>query len=118
MSFGGKLDANRYATKKTIAQGMLDIALLTSNASQLRYIIQVGDSHEFYTAMMVLLISSIVLQGLNGILQLVMGPMNINKEEHKTFLNIVNQLSLGFAFAVAAIDVIKVNFAPPVVSAI
>ena len=26
--------------------------------------------------------------------------------------------SLGFAFAVAAIDVIKVNFAPPVVSAI
>ena len=37
----GKLDPNRYATKKTIGQGMLDIALLTSNASQLRYILQV-----------------------------------------------------------------------------
>ena len=35
------LDANRYATKKTIAQGMLDIALLTANASQLKYILQV-----------------------------------------------------------------------------
>ena len=37
-----RLDANRYATKKTIAQGMLDVALLTANASQLKYILQVG----------------------------------------------------------------------------
>merc|ERR1712115_243794 len=57
-----KLDANRYATKKTIAQGMLDIALLTANASQLRYVLQVGESHEFYMAMLVLIITSIVLQ--------------------------------------------------------
>lgn len=35
------IDVNRYATKKTIAQGMLDIALLTANASQLKYILQV-----------------------------------------------------------------------------
>ena len=38
---GPRLDANRYATKKTIAQGMLDVALLTANASQLKYILQV-----------------------------------------------------------------------------
>ena len=37
----GRLDANRYATKKTIAQGMLDVALLTANASQLKYVMQV-----------------------------------------------------------------------------
>merc|ERR1712241_1262637 len=37
-----RLDHNRYATKKTIAQGMLDIALLSSNASQLKYLLQVG----------------------------------------------------------------------------
>ena len=30
-----KLNTNRYATKKTIAQGMLDIALLSSNAAQM-----------------------------------------------------------------------------------
>jgi hypothetical protein len=36
-----RLDANRYATKKTIAQGMLDVALLTANASQLKYVMQV-----------------------------------------------------------------------------
>lgn len=56
------MDANRYATKKTIAQGMLDIALLTANASQLKYILQVGEKHEFYTLMLVLISISIILQ--------------------------------------------------------
>jgi hypothetical protein len=56
------LDANSYATKKTIAQGMLDIALLTANASQLKYVLQVGQQHEFYTLMVWLISISIVLQ--------------------------------------------------------
>lgn len=56
------MDANRYATKKTIAQGMLDIALLTANASQLKYILQVGEKHEFYTLMLTLISISIILQ--------------------------------------------------------
>ena len=46
-------------------------------------------------------------------MQLVMGPMNIKKDEHKTFLNIVNYLSLSFSFGIAIIDVIKINFAAP-----
>lgn len=56
------LDANRYATKKTIAQGMLDIALLTANASQLKYILQVGPRHEFYSLMLGLISTSMILQ--------------------------------------------------------
>merc|ERR1712066_998506 len=85
------LNNNTYATKKTIAQGMLDIALLTANASQLRYILQVGpDNHEFYTPMLVMLISSMSLQALNGLAQLIMGPLDIDKDEHKSFLNVVS----------------------------
>ena len=57
------MDANRYATKKTIAQGMLDVALLTANASQLKYVLQVGEeAHPFYYLMLTLIITSIVLQ--------------------------------------------------------
>ena len=57
------LDANRYATKKTIAQGMLDVALLTANASQLKYVLQLGENvHPFYHLMLALIIVSIVLQ--------------------------------------------------------
>ena len=57
-----KLDVNRYATKKSVAQGMLDIALLSANASQLRYVLQVGEEHEFYTLMITLTSISISLQ--------------------------------------------------------
>jgi len=60
--FQSKLNANRYATKKTIAQGMLDIALLASNASQLKYVLTVGEEHDYYLPMIILIISSIVLQ--------------------------------------------------------
>ncbi|XP_013772661.1 uncharacterized protein LOC106457761 isoform X1 [Limulus polyphemus] len=33
-------DANLYATKKSVAQGMMDIALLTANACQLKYVLR------------------------------------------------------------------------------
>ena len=57
------LDANSYATKKTIAQGLLDVALLTANASQLKNVLQVGaDNHMFYYFMLSLIIISIILQ--------------------------------------------------------
>lgn len=56
------LDVNKYATKKTIAQGLLDVALLTANASQLKYVLQVGEKHEFYTLMLTLITVSILLQ--------------------------------------------------------
>ena len=56
------MDANRYATKKTIAQGMLDIALLSANSAQLKYVLQVGEKHEFYTLMLTLISISIILQ--------------------------------------------------------
>ncbi|XP_057369344.1 ubiquitin-associated protein 1-like [Daphnia carinata] len=62
VAVGKTLDANKYATKKTIAQGMLDIALLTANASQLKYVLQLGHRHEFYHIMVSLIASSIVLQ--------------------------------------------------------
>lgn len=58
----GALDPNVYATKKTIAQGLLDVALLTANASQLKYLLQVGKEHEFYYVMMTLISLSIILQ--------------------------------------------------------
>eukprot|EP00088_Acartia_fossae_P005059 TRINITY_DN12215_c0_g1_i1.p1 TRINITY_DN12215_c0_g1~~TRINITY_DN12215_c0_g1_i1.p1 ORF type:complete len:126 (-),score=21.46 TRINITY_DN12215_c0_g1_i1:139-477(-) len=112
------MNPNRYATKKTVAQGMLDIALLTSNASQLRYLLKVGDAHEYYEPMLALIISSIVLQVLNGLFQLIMGPINLNKDDWKTFLEIINYLSTISAAAIALIDVIKSGFNPPGINAL
>lgn len=56
------LNLNDYATRKTIAQGMLDLALLTANAAQLKRILTIGYAHRFYTLLLVLITISICLQ--------------------------------------------------------
>ena len=33
-----------------------------------------------------------LLKALNGLAQLIMGPLDIDKDEHKSFLNVVNLL--------------------------
>lgn len=37
-----KMDFNAYVTKKNMAQGLVDIALLTTNATQLKYLLHSG----------------------------------------------------------------------------
>ena len=53
---------NGYATRKTITQGFLDVALLVGNAAQLKYVMDVGDSYEYYILMIILLSVSLLLQ--------------------------------------------------------
>ncbi|XP_035893077.1 ninjurin-2 isoform X4 [Anopheles stephensi] len=105
------MDANRYATKKTIAQGMLDIALLTANASQLKYILQVGDKHEFYGLMLTLISISIILQVSAALLAVILTLVNLHGGEvQRKVANILNHFSLGFVVVALFCDVIKMNF--------
>lgn len=53
---------NIYQQKKNYAQGMLDIALLTANASQLRYVLETGKLHPYYYPSIVLISFSVVFQ--------------------------------------------------------
>uniref|UniRef100_A0A182FRA6 Uncharacterized protein n=1 Tax=Anopheles albimanus TaxID=7167 RepID=A0A182FRA6_ANOAL len=104
------MDANRYATKKTIAQGMLDIALLTANASQLKYILQVGEKHEFYALMLTLISISIILQMLVGILFVVIGSLNINRKPDQTAAIVLNDIILVLIFIISLLNVIISGF--------
>ncbi|XP_062565254.1 ninjurin-2 isoform X1 [Armigeres subalbatus] len=104
------MDANRYATKKTIAQGMLDIALLTANASQLKYILQVGEKHEFYTLMLTLISISIILQLVVGILFVVIGSLNINRKKEQTAAIVLNDIIVVLIFLISLMNVIISGF--------
>merc|ERR1711953_788525 len=105
------LDANRYATKKTIAQGMLDVALLTANASQLKYVLQVGeDNHPFYHLMLALIILSIILQIIVGILFLIIGGMNINENADQRVADILNDIITVTVFLITLINVVINGF--------
>ncbi|OWR51121.1 putative Ninjurin-2 [Danaus plexippus plexippus] len=103
------LDANRYATKKTVAQGMLDIALLTSNASQLKYVLQVGPRHEFYMLLVVLISISIVLQVAMGLVLLSLNLLRdclFHKPQHRTSALNINYATTGTAFIVTVLNVL------------
>ncbi|KAG0435812.1 hypothetical protein HPB47_018310 [Ixodes persulcatus] len=57
------MDVNLYATKKSIAQGMMDIALLTANASQLKHLLHEGpEVNRFYGLTVACVALSIALQ--------------------------------------------------------
>ncbi|KAF5278794.1 hypothetical protein FQA39_LY18352 [Lamprigera yunnana] len=106
-----KLDPNRYATKKTIAQGLLDVALLTANASQLKYVLQVGKQHEFYTLMLSLIIVSIVLQVTAAFLSILMAIFKMHEDPKlKLTAEILNHVALGFVTGTLFCDIIKMNF--------
>lgn len=56
------VDMNAYQNKKTLAQGMMDLVLLSANASQLRTVFETEGSHRYYYYGLVMIGISIVLQ--------------------------------------------------------
>ncbi|XP_036068853.1 ninjurin-1-like [Oryzias melastigma] len=67
------MDYNMYATKKSAAQSMLDIALLMANSSQLKTLLYVGPQYRFYIPLIVLLALSMTLQVVVGLLLVFIG---------------------------------------------
>lgn len=71
------INMNHYATKKTAAQSMLDVALLMANSSQLKTVIYVGPRYRFYIPLIVLLSLSITLQVVVGLLLVFIGKWHV-----------------------------------------
>ncbi|KAK8391072.1 hypothetical protein O3P69_017015 [Scylla paramamosain] len=110
---GKGLDPNQYATKKTVAQGMLDVALLTANASQLKYVLSVGEAHEFYHIMLGLITTSLVLQLLVGILSLSLSFLRdcrLHLKDYHTSANVLSHINLVSVFVIASLNVIINGF--------
>ncbi|XP_022244274.1 ninjurin-2-like [Limulus polyphemus] len=107
---GRLLDHNAYATKKTVGQGMLDIALLTTNVSQLKYLLQVGKKHEFYYLLITLVSVSIFLQIFVGALFIIIARMNVNEEKSQGKANILNNIITGAVSVITAINIVSSAF--------
>ena len=86
-----KFCVNKYATTSTVTRGILNTALLTSNANQLKITISDGpDRNSFYGFIIVLCISSIILQTSMAILAVLLGKEDINlkhRQKNATRLN-------------------------------
>ncbi|XP_042885001.1 ninjurin-2-like isoform X2 [Penaeus japonicus] len=111
---GGKtLDPNRYATKKTVAQGMLDIALLTANASQLKYVLRIGEKHEFYSLMLGLIITSLVLQLLVGLMSFSLSMLRdcrLHLPQYRISALVINHINLISVFIITTLNILISGF--------
>lgn len=90
---------NLYQQKKTIAQGMLDLALLSANANQLRYILEYKERNHYYYVSLSLISLSLVLQVLVACALVFKSRYNLdNQQEYINADRINNFITMGILF--------------------
>ncbi|AWP09122.1 putative ninjurin-1-like [Scophthalmus maximus] len=99
------INMNHYATKKSAAQSMLDVALLMANSSQLKTLLYVGPQYRFYIPLIVLLSLSISLQVAVGLLLVFIVKYDLNDARKHTKLNTMNNISTIFVFFTVLINI-------------
>ncbi|CAH1366403.1 ninjurin-B-like [Tenebrio molitor] len=102
--------SNTYAAKKTVAQGMMDIALITANANQLRYIIEFNSHSSTYYLNLFLIVISLILQIGVGVSLIFKGRLDLRgQSKDKTAKKINNYVVIGI-FLVTIINVFIASF--------
>ncbi|XP_036093044.1 ninjurin-2 isoform X3 [Rousettus aegyptiacus] len=104
------INLNHYATKKSVAESMLDMALFMSNAMRLKAVLEQGPSSEYYTTLVTLISISLLLQVVIGILLVVIARLNLNEVEKQWQLNQLNNASTTLVFITVVVNVFITAF--------
>ncbi|EDW76843.1 uncharacterized protein Dwil_GK17290 [Drosophila willistoni] len=100
-------DVNAYQHKKTLAQGMMDLALLSANANQLRYVLETSQQTNPYFYPSLLFISlSIIFQVAVGVGLIWNGRYNIKNEQEICRANKINNYTVIGVFIVTVVNVL------------
>lgn len=102
--------ANTYAAKKTVAQGMMDIALITANANQLRFIIEYSRDTSTFYVVLILIIISLILQVAVGVSLIFKGKFDLSGESKRANANRLNNYVVVGVFLVTIINVFIAAF--------
>ncbi|XP_059834020.1 ninjurin-2-like isoform X1 [Hypanus sabinus] len=81
---------NKYATIKSMAEGMLDVTLLMSNAKQLALVINQGPEYKFYIPLTVLICLCLLIQIVIFLFLIFIAKTNVNEVEKQKKLNLWN----------------------------
>ncbi|XP_070962138.1 ninjurin-1 [Oncorhynchus clarkii lewisi] len=94
------INMNHYATRKSVAQSMLDVALLMANSSQLKTVLYMESQYRFYKPLIVLLSMSITLQVVVGLLLVFIVKYDLNDVRKHSKLNMNNTATVFVFFTV------------------
>ncbi|XP_047430600.1 ninjurin-2-like isoform X3 [Mugil cephalus] len=92
------LNMNLYATKKTAAEGMLDIALFLANITHMKTVIEQGAGYRYYIAVLTLISFSLALQIVAGILIIIIGRRDLNNSALQKRLDYLNNVTTIVVF--------------------
>ncbi|XP_006814443.1 ninjurin-2-like [Saccoglossus kowalevskii] len=102
---------NAYLIKKTVSQGLLDVALLTSNAALLRVIILAGsDAIHFYYFLVTLLSLSIILQIVAAMLLFLRTRVDWEEDDERDRANCMNDWATLTVLVITIINIIIGGF--------
>uniref|UniRef100_A0A673K4C1 Ninjurin 2 n=1 Tax=Sinocyclocheilus rhinocerous TaxID=307959 RepID=A0A673K4C1_9TELE len=104
------LNINHYATKKSVAESMLDVALLMANASQLKAVLEQGPEFKYYLTVIVLIATSLFFQVLAGALFVHMARKNLNDVANQRKLDIINNVATVLVFLTVIINIFITAF--------
>ncbi|XP_048865121.1 ninjurin-2 [Brienomyrus brachyistius] len=104
------INMNHYATKKSVAESMLDVALLMANASQMKAVLEQGPGFKYYITVLVLIGASLLLQILAGALFVVMARKDLNNVANQRKLDIINNIATGLVFLTVIINIFITAF--------
>lgn len=105
-----QLDLNHYATKKSAAESMLDVALLMANASQLKAVMEHGTANNFYAVLIALLSVSIIFQIVVGVLLIFIVKYDLNDAGKHRKLDLLNNIATGLIFIIVVVNVFITAF--------
>ncbi|KAF2886196.1 hypothetical protein ILUMI_19977 [Ignelater luminosus] len=97
-------DVNIYQHKKTLAQGMMDLALFSANANQLRYVLE-SNQHPYYYSGIILISVSLILQVLIGVGLIWNSRYNVKDDKEICIANKINNFTIIGIFLVTVVNV-------------
>uniref|UniRef100_A0A8P4G2C5 Ninjurin 2 n=1 Tax=Dicentrarchus labrax TaxID=13489 RepID=A0A8P4G2C5_DICLA len=94
------LNMNLYATKKTAAEGMLDIALFLANITHMKTVIEQGAGYRYYIAVLTLISFSLALQIVAGVLIIIIARRDVSEESNQKRLDGLNNTTTIIIFLI------------------
>ncbi|XP_066599525.1 ninjurin-A-like [Prorops nasuta] len=106
----GLPDVNVYQHKKTLAQGMMDLALLSANANQFRYVLQSNGRHPYYYPSLAMIGASLFLQIAVGIGLIWNSTYNVKVDDQMYKADRANNWTVIGIFLVTILNVFISSF--------
>lgn len=103
-------DVNLYQHKKTVAQGMMDLALLSANANQMRYVLQTDGQHPYFYPSLAMISMSLFLQIAVGIGLIWNSRYNVKEHDEMCKANRANNWTVVGIFLVTILNVFISSF--------